>query len=118
MNTVDDDTDDAALEALFDRARAAPPRVPDALMARVLADADAHQPRARRSWRGWLRAIGGAPALGGLVTAACVGFWIGVAPPSGVPDIAGAVITDQFDTVDYEAAAADVDVFGWDQDEG
>jgi len=91
--------DDLALENLFEQARATPPQVPDALIARVMADAQAVQPRGRPTgWRGWLIAIGGLPALSGLVTATCVGFWIGVAPPDGLPDLAGLVLTGQDST--------------------
>lgn len=119
MNKPGKDADDRALESLFDAARADPPNAPDALMARVIADAQAFQPQtARRGWRawqGWLRAIGGLPALGGLVTATCVGFWLGVAPPEGIPDLAGMVLEQQESTV--LEMATDLTGFGWDIEE-
>ncbi|MEW9919426.1 hypothetical protein AB2B41_07420 [Marimonas sp. MJW-29] len=106
------------LEALFEVARARPPEVPGALMARVLADAGALQPKARAAgWRGWIAALGGMPALGGLVTATCVGFWLGVAPPEGLPDLAAAVLGG--DALAEEALdAPGLSGFGWDIGEG
>lgn len=119
MNEPGKDTDDRMLESLFDAARADPPHVPDALLARVIADAQTFQPEIARTgwhaWRGRLRAIGGLPALGGLVTATCVGFWLGVAPPEGLPDLAGLVLGQQESTV--LETATDLTGFGWDIEE-
>ncbi|MGB3245256.1 MAG: hypothetical protein WBB25_12020 [Sulfitobacter sp.] len=111
MNDAQKNHDDAALEAFFDAARADPPMVPQALMARVLADAQAAQPIVG-GWRTWLRALGGAPGLGGLVTATCVGVWIGLAPPQQLPDLGGLVLG--MDT----AVDADTYALGWDIEEG
>lgn len=81
---------DAALEALFATARAAPVPVPDALMARVLADAERLQPAppapARsRAGGGWWAALFGAPGgrgtAAGLVAAGLAGVWIGFVQP-------------------------------------
>ncbi|MEE2632667.1 MAG: hypothetical protein VX953_04125 [Pseudomonadota bacterium] len=36
--------------------------------------------------RGVIAAIGGWPAVGGLATASAAGLWIGLAPPSFIPD--------------------------------
>jgi len=102
---------DADLEDIFAAARATPPQVPDALMTRVRADAQAMQPRAKIGWGGWLRGLGGLPAMGGLVTATCVGFWIGVAPPDTLPDLGGLVLGFE-QTSDFET-----DGFGWDNSE-
>ena len=61
----------------------------EALLARVLADAETAQPRtiaplpaeSRPSfWQDFLRAIGGWPALAGLATATVAGVWIGGHP--------------------------------------
>lgn len=90
MNDLDKDDD--ALDILFANARATPPDVPDALMARILSDAADVQPEGRKGWRGWWRSLGGAPGLGGLVTATCVGFWLGVAPPAVLPDLSGQLL--------------------------
>lgn len=92
------DTDKALqeLEDLFAAARAEPPAVPDQLTAAILEDAARVQPGlqaaapARRArlplWRQLTEAIGGWPALGSLAAASAAGLWIGVAPPSFVPD--------------------------------
>lgn len=85
------------LEALFDAARKDPPKVPDALMTQVVADAQAQMPGRggllSRMGR-WVALLGGAPGMGGLVTACGVGFWIGLSAPAGLPDVAGALIGD------------------------
>lgn len=107
---------DNDLDTLFDAARAETPEVPQALMARVMADAARAVPTSSHGWRGWLAALGGAPGLGGLVTATCVGFWIGVAPPQGLPDVADLVLgQDTFELVESET---DSGLFGWDIEEG
>lgn len=103
---------DKDLDTLFDAARAETPQVPQDLMDRVMADAVRDGAQGPTGWRAWIAALGGVPALGGLVSATCVGFWIGVAPPLGVPDLAalvlGAEIVDE----------AESDLFGWDSEEG
>ena len=99
-------------------ARADAPATSDALMARVLADADMMQPAPVLSgWRGWLGNLGGLPGLGGLITASCVGFWLGVAPPVGLPDLAGAVWGVE-SVLDEEFGGAALTAFGWDIEEG
>lgn len=113
-----DREDDQELEALFSQTRATPPKVPDALMARVLADAMAEQPAAKGTgWRQWLAGLGGLPALGGLVTATCVGFWLGVAPPEGLPDVAGVVMGADLISED-DLGSPSISGFGWDLEEG
>ncbi len=76
-------------------ARVAPP-VSDDLMARIMADADAAvvpMPDVATSapeqggWRGWVAAIGGWPAMGGLALATVVGVAIGISPPAGLTSI-------------------------------
>lgn len=107
------------LESLFQDARSAPPAVPQDLMDRIMADALAQQPApAPRGWRAIWRAIGGAPALGGFVTATAVGFWIGVAPPSNLPDIAAQIITGTSFAAAEVDSTADLTAFGWDIEEG
>ena len=92
------DTDKALqeLEDLFAAARSDRPAVPEHLSAAILADAareqagfqPARSARAARlpKWRQLFEAIGGWPAMGGLAAASAAGLWIGVAPPSFVPD--------------------------------
>lgn len=115
---MDKNGENQALEALFEKARANPPDVPDALMARVLTDAEAMRPKAQTTgWRGWLASLGGLPALGGLVAATCVGFWLGFAPPAALPDLAGQMLG--FDLVlDEDVDAPGLTGFGWDIGEG
>lgn len=85
--------DMAALDALFDEIReAGAPEVSDALMARVLADAEdtgvvAQDLAARAGWRDWIAVLGGWPAMGGLVAAGVTGLWIGAAPTGMVSDV-------------------------------
>ncbi len=78
--------DEGALDALFD---AAPKPAPSAaLTARILRDAQAHQPQTappalpQRGLFGALaNALGGWPTLGGLATATLAGLYIGIAQP-------------------------------------
>lgn len=119
MAMADDrDHDLDLLEAAFGAARAAARGpVPDALMARVLADAGtARSPTVPASapaprWRG-LRALvtafGGWPALGGLATATVAGFWLGFAPPAPVEEMlapglarAGLAVSEDGDLSDW-----------------
>ncbi|MEW2911375.1 hypothetical protein [Leisingera sp. JC11] len=92
------DTDKALqeLEDLFAAARSERPAVPEHLSAAILADAAREQAGFRASrparaarqplWRQLIEAVGGWPAMGGLAAASAAGLWIGVAPPSFVPD--------------------------------
>lgn len=70
---------DDPLEAAFATARQAPPQLPDGLLARVVADAEAQMPRPDRPslWRQIFGALGGWPAMAGLAMTACVGVWAG-----------------------------------------
>ena len=107
---------DTDLEALFDAALVDAPTVPDALMARVIADANSMQPK-RSFWSSLMDALGGLPALGGLVTATCVGVWLGVAPPSDLPDLAGQVMGFEMAYED-ELDSFDMTGFDWELEEG
>ena len=87
---TDDDLDD-----LFAQARSKVAQPSAALMARILADAAAMQPRppvlrvrARFGLAALVAALGGAGAMAGLATAAVAGLWIGLAPPAAVDDLA------------------------------
>lgn len=91
------------LEAFFDAGRAARPEPGDALMARIMADADEVQaarakaaPQATAP-RGPIfarlgQALGGWPAVAGLATATVAGLWIGVSAPAGLAGFAQDVI--------------------------
>jgi hypothetical protein len=93
---------DAPLEELFATARRTRPDAPVALQAAILADAvllqktrnevlAAQQTAGRHStahrlWRQFAAAVGGWPAVGGMAAASLTGLWIGLAPPSFLPD--------------------------------
>ncbi|WP_424979437.1 hypothetical protein [Leisingera sp. S232] len=89
---ADEDKTLQELEDLFAAAREDRPELPHHLSAAILADAARAQPGAvvRQGrlplWRQLADAIGGWPALGGLAAASAAGVWIGLAPPSFVPD--------------------------------
>jgi len=89
---------DHTLEALFDVAKTQELQPSDALMARILADAEAEQPphlalltTKTRTGRGLFKqlwgAIGGWPAVAGLATATMAGLWIGMNPSVYVADV-------------------------------
>ena len=92
---------EAELEKLFAEAADDAPQPSDALMARILADAQAELPKAPAPTaaprRGWLAAalgqIGGWPAAAGLATAAVAGLAIGLATPEALEDITGGYLT-------------------------
>jgi predicted lipid-binding transport protein (Tim44 family) len=105
MATNDHDhlTDDA-MEALFAEARAQGPAPSGDLMARILQDAEAEtraraapkpSPRPRTSWLERLSgALGGWPALGGLVASTVLGLLLGVAQPSGLSGVTASLWGD------------------------
>lgn len=104
--------DEFDLEAALARARRAPPSVPPALEARILADALAHQPRGAL-WARLLGALGGPAALGGLVSATVAGFWLGLAPPATALDPLEWIGASLVQVEDMQLAD-----FGWDSDDG
>lgn len=105
MTGTDMQRDEERLEALFAAARANPPAPSEALMARVLADAEVERPRDRRALpaarralaprrAGWLGALGGWRGLGGLVTATVAGLWVGYANIPAPATIGDGVVGD------------------------
>ena len=85
----ENDNADAALEALFEDAKANPTDLPDNLFAKITADAAAMQPvpspvapRSQTLWSGLVAALGGWPTFGSLATAAVAGLYIGVSDPT------------------------------------
>ncbi|MBT8155971.1 hypothetical protein KMP13_19315 [Epibacterium ulvae] len=86
------------LDALFQTARADQPELSDGLMAAILDDAarvqDTFRPASMGSaalnqpsiWSRFFATLGGGLGVGGLVTAGLAGIWVGVAPPSFLPD--------------------------------
>ncbi|AXI45909.1 hypothetical protein C1J03_07655 [Sulfitobacter sp. SK012] len=110
MTRLEDD--DMQLEALFEDARANAPAMRDGFMAQLETQAIAAQPAARGSlWNSVLLGLGGMAGLSGIATAAVVGFWIGVAPPEGLPDPTTLLEIELGDE-------PELDGFGWYSDEG
>lgn len=110
----------AAVDALLKTARDAPADVSDALMARVLADAEGFRPvmappRQPGIWERLADLVGGWQGMGGLVAATCVGVWIGLSPPDALPD-AGAYLLG-YETVELMTSTAELTSFGWDVEE-
>ncbi len=91
---------DAELDRLL--AETGDPVPAEALMQRVMADADAVLAERRvaagrvTDSRGWmsdlLQAVGGWPAVTGLATAAVGGIWIGFAQPGSLANVAEGVL--------------------------
>lgn len=80
---------DQKLDAFFDAGRAEAPVPSEALIARILADADAEQTRVRPSaprggsvLSGLWSAIGGWRGAAGMGFAGLVGLWVGYAAPT------------------------------------
>jgi hypothetical protein len=92
MSMTDKTPDDSGIEIFFEAARAAPEPASPALMARILADAEAVQAASRKTpapRRAGLveylyRLLGGWPAMAGLATAAVAGLWLGASLPTGL----------------------------------
>ncbi len=117
MRMMDENVNDTELEALFQQARATAPQMPDGLLARVLSDAETMQPTPpRQGWQAVFSALGGLPGMGGLITASCLGFWLGVAPPTGLPDLAGTVLGIE-NTLEADINVSTLTAFGWDIEE-
>lgn len=102
---------EAGLDDLFAAARAARPAPSEALMARVLADALAEQPRVAAQAPGprqrgpglWARlvwAIGGTGALAGMGTAAVTGLFLGLVQPAGLAGLDEVMLGVPLETVE------------------
>ena len=98
------DRDEMDLDDLFAEARERRPEPGPDLLARIVADAghvaaerDAPRPAPAMPglWRDWMRALGGWPAVGGLVASTLAGLWIGVAQPPSLSDLADTVWGEQ-----------------------
>lgn len=103
------DRDD--LDDLFATARVSRPVPSDALMARVLADALAEQPKAARTvplaavpraglWSRVAGLFGGVGALAGIGSAAAAGLFIGYVQPAGLSVLDDAVLGTPLETVE------------------
>ena len=103
---------DPELETLFQAGRDAAPVPSEALMARIMADAEAETLRrapspapARRALGRILDALGGWPAMAGLATATLAGVWLGFVAPDRLNTLAGGLLLP-----DSAAAAASYDL--------
>lgn len=101
-----DRTDDmTVLEPYFDAARQQVPALDDALMARIMADAEAvsatHEAAVATPGPGWisriLQGIGGWPAVSGMVTATVLGLAVGINPPSMLEGLASGYLVGTSD---------------------
>lgn len=101
------------LDDLFAAARRTPASPSEALMARVLADAQEAQPRPRPRpvepqqrvarpgpWVRLAALFGGAGALAGMGTAAAAGFLIGIAQPGSLAVLGDAMLGTPLETVE------------------
>jgi hypothetical protein len=96
MAMADTSDDFDGLAAFFAAGRDEVPALPDALMARILADAAMVQTAAQQAarpapvaprrragvWRTLSQVIGGRGAVAGLLSATLAGLWLGFSPPA------------------------------------
>ncbi|MEE4187657.1 MAG: hypothetical protein V2I76_04315 [Roseobacter sp.] len=121
--TQHDQSTDAALERLLAAARKTDEGLPDNLVQRVLADAEAFQPSsyaAKNRQSGWFLTFQGQlsrlGALGGMITASAVGLWMGMYPPEVLDDlgIVSGLVQGGDALGSLSEDAAEVSGFGWD----
>jgi hypothetical protein len=122
MTMAEDDLNESGLEGFFAAARSHAPEPSEALVARVLADAEAAmvrkpmaapvvRPAARDGAIGAiLSAIGGWSGLGGLATATAAGIWIGVAGLADPVTMAGGLFGTSPLSVELMPGAESFDV--------
>ncbi|MCY4336735.1 MAG: hypothetical protein OXC60_18935 [Litoreibacter sp.] len=106
--TKRDESPELELDALFAEAKAARPVVDERLTVRIIEDAAVVQPApvvVARPSQGplarLLELLGGWPAVGGLVTAAATGIYIGFAQPSLLTGVEEAVTDPSFTTSSF-----------------
>lgn len=110
--TMTTDGSDHELDRLFRAARADAPVVSDALFARILGDAAAHQPGARMAaaapapaarpglWRALAASLGGNGMLAGLGTAAVAGLMVGLFQPAALTAVSDAIFAAPIDQIE------------------
>ena len=123
MTMADTNEDLNQLDTLFAEARHSRPGMPESLRTRVLADAMSMQAeqkghgamlqqparqalgaRVLRNCQQFWRAVGGWPAMGGMVAACGAGLWIGLVPPDFLPDPVEILTTpSQTEALPYES---------------
>jgi len=108
MKMAETDKDFKDLDLLFAEARQSEGQMPEGLFRRIVADGEqvqagfaaaaaTHGPARGQAhgqgmWSQIVTVLGGWPALGGLAAACAAGVWIGLAPPSFLPDPAELVL--------------------------
>lgn len=104
--------DQVDLDKLFGALRDDAPQMSDDLMARILADAAAHQPKSIVTmaappvvsqggfWSAFAALFGGAGALAGIGTAAVAGLVVGFVQPTGLTGLTDAVLGVPLETVE------------------
>ncbi|MEP1519944.1 hypothetical protein [Ascidiaceihabitans sp.] len=109
------------LDALL--AGAKNPPAPEALMARVLEDALKEQPlptlrETPTMMQQILAVLGGWQGMGGLVAATCAGLWIGISPPTNLPDgLISLLGSDTGTAAVFTQQEPELGSFGWDLEE-
>lgn len=105
---------DDELDAVFAAAQGAPVALSSATMDTIMAAAVAELepdavPQSAGSvwWQDLLHAIGGWPAMGGLATAAVMGVWIGISPPTALDGVTAVFETE---TAEFEFWSSDFDL--------
>ena len=104
---------DDGLEDFFKAARAEAPQPSDDLMARIMADAQAHLPAPapiatpRKPVRqgllaGLLAAMGGWPSVATMATATVAGIWLGFAQPDALNTLSGGTLLPGSTTTSYD----------------
>lgn len=112
---TDNILNDDELDAVFSAARGEPIALSDTAMDQVMAAAIAELEDDTKQvsvkpvswWRELVQTLGGWPAMGGLATAAMVGVWIGVSPPTALEGMTTVFDTD---TSEFEFWSNDFDL--------
>lgn len=110
-----DRKDDDYLETLFAASRAAAPEPSRALLAKVMADAEAQFSRSAAVagiWTRLLDAIGGWGGMGGLATATCAGIWIGFSSGYDLNSLTSGIIDDGSAVVELMPGAVELALLG------
>lgn len=118
---------ETALEALFEAGRQSPAVPSEQLLTRIMADAEAELAgarevgrRARPRWRApvasIIAALGGWPAMAGMVTATLAGIWIGFSQPATLETVTGGLMGSSGGVVatDQDLDALLPSAAGWD----
>jgi len=104
MKMAETDKDFKDLDLLFAETRQSEGQMPEGLFRRIVADGEQvqagfaaaaaarGQAHGQGMWSQFVTVLGGWPTLGGLAAACAAGVWIGLAPPSFLPDPAELVL--------------------------